>query len=213
VRGRPPRRRNAAPVVGWAVEAVAGYAENIWPRFGAVDHPAWRVTERGGRVKPAQINARCAACRDAPGRPGELPPRSLRRCYVSRLTEDAADRLFIQQQAGHRGDTSAAIYTHVSSDLMNTHGARRPARPSTRRAATVRSGGGAQAGLPLAPAAGDGRPRHVRRHRPARAAGRTRDPVVLQPGLPAGRRTARAAQPEDPHGAAGHPGLLDDRPD
>jgi integrase/recombinase XerC len=106
-------------VVGWAVEAVAGYAENIWPRFGAVDHPAWRVTERGGRVKPAQISARCAACRDAPGRPGELPPRSLRRCYVSRRTEDGADRLFIQQQAGHRGDTSTAIYTHVSSDLMN----------------------------------------------------------------------------------------------
>src|SRR5262249_24615578 len=45
------------------------------------------------------------------------------------------------------------------------------------------------------------------------AAGRTRDPAVLQPGLPAGRRAARAAEPEDPYGAAGHRGLLDDRPD
>ena len=40
-----------------------------------------------------------------------------------------------------------------------------------------------------------------------------RDPAVFQPGLPAGRRAAGAAEPEDPHGAAGHPGLLDGRPD
>jgi hypothetical protein len=39
------------------------------------------------------------------------------------------------------------------------------------------------------------------------------DTAVLQPGLPAGRGAARAAQPEDPHGAAGHPRLLDDRVD
>ena len=40
-----------------------------------------------------------------------------------------------------------------------------------------------------------------------------RDPAVLQPGLPAGGRTPRAAEPEDPDGAAGHPGLLDERAD
>ena len=31
---------------------------------------------------------------------------------------------------------------------------------------------------------------------------RARHQVVLQPGLPAGRRAPRAAEPEDPHGAA-----------
>jgi len=40
--------------------------------------------------------------------------------YVTHLTEDGADRRFIQQQVGHRCDTSTAIYTHVSSDFMNT---------------------------------------------------------------------------------------------
>ncbi len=35
-------------------------------------------------------------------------------------SEDGADRQFIQQQVGHRCDTSTAIYTHVSSDFMNT---------------------------------------------------------------------------------------------
>ena len=35
-------------------------------------------------------------------------------------SEDGADRLFIQQQVGHRCDTSTAIYTHVSADFMNT---------------------------------------------------------------------------------------------
>jgi site-specific recombinase XerD len=120
VRGQPPRRRNVASVMGWAVEAVADYAENIRPRFGAADHPALWVTERGGRIKPAEINARFVAYRDAIGLPRELSPHSLRHSYVTHLTEDGADRRFIQEQVGHRCDTSTAIYTHVSSDFMNT---------------------------------------------------------------------------------------------
>jgi integrase/recombinase XerC len=120
VRGQPPRRRNVASVMGWAVEAVADYADNIRPRSGAVDHPALWVTERGGRIKPAEINARFVACRDALGLPRELSPHSLRHAYVTHLTEDGADRRFIPQQVGHRCDTSTAIYTHVSTDFMNT---------------------------------------------------------------------------------------------
>ncbi len=54
-RGQPPRRRNIASVMGWAVEAVQDYVENVRPRFGCVDHPALWVTERAGRVKPAEI--------------------------------------------------------------------------------------------------------------------------------------------------------------
>jgi len=120
VRGQPPRRRNVASVMGWAVEAVADYVDNIRPRFGIIDHPALWVTERGGRIKPAEINARFVAYRDALGLPRELSPHSLRHSYLTHLTEDGADRRFIQQQVGHRCDTSTAIYTHVSSDFMNT---------------------------------------------------------------------------------------------
>jgi integrase/recombinase XerC len=39
---------------------------------------------------------------------------------VTHLTEDGVDRRFIQEAAGHRCDTSTAIYTHVSGDFMNT---------------------------------------------------------------------------------------------
>ena len=120
VRGQPPRRRNVASVMGWAVEAVADYQANIRPRFGCADHPALWVTERGGRVKPGEINARFATYRDALGFPSELTPHSLRHSYVTHLTEDGVDRRFIQEQVGHRCDTSTAIYTHVSGDFMNT---------------------------------------------------------------------------------------------
>jgi integrase/recombinase XerC len=96
-----------------------------------------RVTERGGRIKPAEINARFAAYRDALGLPGELSPHSLRHAYVTRLTEDGADRRFIRQQVGHRCDTSAAICTHVSSDFMNT-ALRKGDRPGLRRAGRQR---------------------------------------------------------------------------
>jgi integrase/recombinase XerC len=119
-RGQPPRRRNVASVMGWAVEAVADYVENIRPRFGCADHPALWVTERGGRVKPAEINARFVAYRDALGLPAALVPHSVRHAYVTHLTEDGADRRFIQVQVGHECDSSTAVYTHVSDDFMNT---------------------------------------------------------------------------------------------
>lgn len=118
-RGQPPRRRNVASVMGWAVEAVADYVENIRPRFGFSDHPALWLTERGGRVKPAEINARFVAYREALGLPAALVPHSARHSYVSHLTEDGVDRRFIQCQVGHECDSSTAVYTHVSSDFMN----------------------------------------------------------------------------------------------
>jgi integrase/recombinase XerC len=119
-RGQPPRRRNVASVMGWAVEAVADYVENIRPKFGCGDHPALWVTGRGGRVKPAEINARFVAYREALGLPAALVPHSIRHSYVSHLTENGADRRFIQCQVGHEADSSTAVYTHVSSDFMNT---------------------------------------------------------------------------------------------
>ncbi len=119
-RGQPPRRRNVASVMGWAVEAVVDYVENVRPRFGCPEHPALWVTERGGRLKPVEINARFVAYRDALGLPRALVPHSMRHSYVSHLTEDGVDRRFIQCQVGHEVDSSTAVYTHVSSDFMNT---------------------------------------------------------------------------------------------
>jgi site-specific recombinase XerD len=119
-RGQPPRRRNVASVMGWAVDAVADYVENIRPRFGLEDHPAMWVTERGGRIKPGEINARFVTYRDALGLSTALVPHSTRHAYVSHLTENGLDRRFIQCQVGHEADSSTATYTHVSNDFMNT---------------------------------------------------------------------------------------------
>ena len=119
-RGQPPRRRNVASVMGWAVEAVADYVENVRPKFGHAEHPALWMTERGGRIKPAEINARFVTYRDALGLSKSLVPHSMRHSYVSHLTEDGVDRRFIQCQVGHEVDSSTAVYTHVSADFMNT---------------------------------------------------------------------------------------------
>ncbi|MFZ2176384.1 MAG: tyrosine-type recombinase/integrase [Rhodococcus sp. (in: high G+C Gram-positive bacteria)] len=119
-RGQPRRRRNVLSVMDWAVEAVVDYVENVRPRFGCPDHPALWVTERGGRIKPAEINARFVAYRDALKLPKALVVHSARHSYVTHLTEDGADRRFIQSQVGHESDSSTAIYTHVSTDYMNT---------------------------------------------------------------------------------------------
>ena len=42
-----------------------------------------------------------------------------RHSYVSHLTEDGVDRRF-NCQVGHEVDSSTAVYTHVSSDFLNT---------------------------------------------------------------------------------------------
>ena len=81
-KGQPPRRRNVLSVMGWAVEAVADYAENVRPRFGYADHPALWVTERGSRVRPSEINARFVAYRDTLGLPAALTVHSERHAYV-----------------------------------------------------------------------------------------------------------------------------------
>jgi site-specific recombinase XerD len=106
--------------MGWAVEAVADYVENIRPRFGYEDNPAMWVTERGGRIRPPEINARFVSYRDALGLPAALVPHSTRHAYASHLTEDGVDRRFIQVQLGHECDSTLAIYTHVSDDFMNS---------------------------------------------------------------------------------------------
>ena len=119
-RGQPPRRRTVLSMFDWAVDAVVDYVENIRPRFGCPDHPALWLTERGGRVRPPEINARFDAYRDALKLPRTLVPHSLRHSYVTHNTEDGVDRRFIQVQVGHECDSSTAIYTHVSDDFMNT---------------------------------------------------------------------------------------------
>src|SRR5260370_23855518 len=100
--------------MAWAVEAVGDYAENVRPRFGCDGHPALRVTERGGRVRPAEISARFVAYRDALGLPQALVPHSIRHSYVSHLTEDGVDRRVLQGNGRHPTGNSTAVSTHRS---------------------------------------------------------------------------------------------------
>ncbi len=51
-------------------------------------------------------------------------PHTLKRLlpgiFLDQVQINSVDRRFIQEQVGHRCDTSTAIYTHVSGDFMNT---------------------------------------------------------------------------------------------
>ena len=74
VRGQPPRRRNVPSVMGWAVEAVADYVDNIRPRFG-YGGASGDVGDRT-RWPDSEINARFVAYRDALGLPKILTPHT-----------------------------------------------------------------------------------------------------------------------------------------
>ena len=62
----------------WAAEAVGDYVANVRPRYGFPGPPALWLTERGGRLRPRQIEDRFAAYRDALRLPPELVPHCLR---------------------------------------------------------------------------------------------------------------------------------------
>lgn len=117
--GSPPKRRTVHSVMSWAVEAIDDYVANARPLFGFADHPALWPTERGGRVQPRHIEERFAEYRDALGLPQHLVPHCLRHSHVSHQIEDGTDPRFVQEQVGHRYQSTTAIYTNVSSDFMN----------------------------------------------------------------------------------------------
>lgn len=119
-KGSAPKRRSVASVMPWAVEALEDYVVNVRPRFGFPEQPALWVTERGGRVRPREIQARFATYRDALKFPEEHVPHSLRHSYVTHLIEDGADPVFVQHQVGHRFASTTALYTAVHGDFMNT---------------------------------------------------------------------------------------------
>ena len=73
------------------------------------------MTERGGRIKPAEINARFVAYRDALGLPPALIAASLRHSYVTHLTEDGVDRRFIQEARSGTGATPRRPSTRTSA--------------------------------------------------------------------------------------------------
>ncbi|MGH9155182.1 MAG: hypothetical protein ACRD1K_04895, partial [Acidimicrobiales bacterium] len=83
MRGSPPRRRAVASVMGWAVEALGQFADEVRPLYGAAARgPALWLTERGGRISPRGIDERFASWRAAAGLPTELSVHCLRHSYV-----------------------------------------------------------------------------------------------------------------------------------
>jgi site-specific recombinase XerD len=71
------------------------------------------VTERGGRIKPVEINARFVAYRDALGLPRALVPHSLRHSYAMELLRSGVDVAVISLWLGHESiDTTMRNYLH-----------------------------------------------------------------------------------------------------
>lgn len=77
------------------------------------------VSERGGHVSPAHVSRRFAEYRDDLGMDPVLSPHALRHSYVTHLTEDGVDPVFIQRQVGHEYQSTTAVYTAVSGSFAN----------------------------------------------------------------------------------------------
>lgn len=117
-RGSTPRRRTVLTVMDWSAEVIAEYIEEIRPLYQHHDSALW-PTERRRRISPGYINARFTEYRAELGLPPELHPHCLRHAYVTHLTEDGFDSLFVQQQVGHQWASTTAIYTGVTTDYKN----------------------------------------------------------------------------------------------
>jgi site-specific recombinase XerD len=120
-RGSPPRRRTVltVPEFDWVVDGLSQWEAQARPRFGAGDHPALWVTERGTRVSTRYVDVRFAQLRDEVGLPKDLVAHCLRHSYVTHLIEFGYPEQFVQEQVGHRYASTTAIYTSVSNDFKN----------------------------------------------------------------------------------------------
>lgn len=118
-RGGAPKRRSVATLHQWAVDAVQDYVENIWPLVRSEESNALWVSERGRRLRADEVSRRFAEYRDELGLDRVLSPHALRHSYVTHLTEDGVDPMFIQRQVGHAYLSTTAIYTAVSGDFAN----------------------------------------------------------------------------------------------
>jgi integrase/recombinase XerC len=115
MKGSPPRRRSVATLMPWAVGALEQYLAEVRPLYSSPGTMLW-PTERGGRISLRQVDDRFAWFRQAAGLPAELSVHCLRHSYVSHLTEDGVDPVFIQHQVGHSWPSTTAIYTSIGSD-------------------------------------------------------------------------------------------------
>ena len=165
MRGSPPKRRQVASVMPWAVEALDQYLKEVRPRYGppALAPPLW-LTERGQRISPRSIDERFASWRKRAGLPAELSVHCLRHSYVSHLIENGVDPLFVQHQVGHSFASTTAVYTSIGQDHKN-----RMLRSALESAFSADGGNPrrnheAHRLLPLAPAPSDGCPGDVRHH-------------------------------------------------
>src|SRR5260370_41525759 len=102
---------------------------NVRRCYGFPGHPALWLTERGGRLRPRQIEERFAAYRDALKMPVELVPHCLRHSHVTHQIEDGADPVFVQRQVGHRYQSTTAIYSGVGGDFIDTMIRKAPDQP------------------------------------------------------------------------------------
>lgn len=116
MRGSPPRRRQVASLMDWAVDVLSQYLEEVRPRFVSALGPALWLSERGTRISLRRIDECFGAYRQAAGLPSELSLHCLRHSYISHLIEDGVDPLFVQHQAGHSWASTTAIYTTVGQD-------------------------------------------------------------------------------------------------
>jgi integrase/recombinase XerC len=118
-RGGGPRRRTVLTVFDWAVEVIDQYMQEVRPAFGAGDHPALFLTERGTRISIAYITERFAEIRAEAGLDAMLTPHCLRHSYVTHLAELGWASKFIQDQVGHSHAATTAIYMSVSDDYKD----------------------------------------------------------------------------------------------
>jgi integrase/recombinase XerC len=116
-KGSPPRRRGVLTVMGWSVDVIGEWVNEVWPHYRQPGQRGLWPSERGPRVSEDRLNAAFLTAATAAELPSGLSPRCLRHSYVTHLIEDGYDALFVQQQVGHSHAATLAIYTSVSSDF------------------------------------------------------------------------------------------------